>query len=114
MLNALQITLVLVSALMIGVADAIIKKAAAVNSLTLALRDPWLLLACLLYLIQIGMIVYIFVHKGDLVIYGNIFIIFYSITTALLGVLIFKEHLSAVQILGILLALTGAVLINRH
>lgn len=114
MLNSLQITLILISTLMIGAADAIIKKVGAAHSFAVALKDPWLILACLLYLLQIGIIVYIFVHKGDLVVYGNIFIIFYSITTVLLGLLVFKEHVSVTQIIGIVLALIGAVLINRQ
>jgi drug/metabolite transporter (DMT)-like permease len=59
------------------------------------------------------MIVYIFARKGDLVVYGNMFIICYSIITVILGLLIFKEHVSALQILGIALALIGAYLINR-
>jgi drug/metabolite transporter (DMT)-like permease len=114
MLNPLQITLILISTLMIGAADAIIKKVGAANSFGVALKDPWLILASLLYLLQIGIIVYIFVHKGDLVVYGNIFIIFYSITTVLLGLLVFKEHISLTQIIGIVFALIGAVLINRQ
>lgn len=113
MLNSLQIILILLSALLIGIADALIKKISLTHSFLLALKDPWMLAICALYLIQVVMIVYIFAHKGDLVIYGNIFIICYSIITVLLGLLVFKEHVSIVQILGIVLALMGAYLINR-
>jgi multidrug transporter EmrE-like cation transporter len=113
MLNALQVTLVLITALMIGVADALIKKIAAAPSFAQALRDPWMLAILFLYFLQVVIIVYIFTRKGDLLIYGNIFIIFYSVTTVLLGLLIFKENLSLVKIIGIILALAGAFLINR-
>jgi drug/metabolite transporter (DMT)-like permease len=113
MLSYWQIFIVLVSTVIVGVADMLIKKVASVHSFAMAIRNPWVIVAFLLYLIQVAMIVYIFVRKGDLVIYGNIFIIFYAITTALLGLLVFKERLSITQIIGIVLAVVGAILINR-
>lgn len=113
MLSIWQILLVLLSAIFVGIADALIKKISATHSFLLALKDPWMLVICLLYLIQVAMIVYIFAHKGDLVIYGNMFIICYSVITVIFGLLIFKEQVSLAQILGIVLALTGAFLINR-
>ena len=112
MLGFAAIVAVFASAILIAVADALIKKTAVTGDLWSAVLNPWMLAICGLYLIQILIVVYVFIQKGELAIYGNIFIIFYSISMVLLGVFFFNEQLSLLQYIGIALALTGAILLN--
>ncbi len=111
MLGIVMIVAVFASAILIAVADALVK-ATSTSTFAAAVWNPWMLVICGLYFIQILLAVYIFVHKGELAIYGNIFIVFYSISMVLLGVFVFHEHLSTLQAIGIVLALAGAVLLN--
>jgi len=103
---------VFASALLIAVADALIKKTGNSTTFLSATLSPWMLLICILYFIQILLALYIFINKGELALYANIFIVFYSILMVLLGIFAFKEHLTFVQGIGIVLALTGALLLN--
>jgi multidrug transporter EmrE-like cation transporter len=112
MLTFVGISAVFVSAVLIAVADALIKKVSISNTFLSATLHPWMIAVYILYFLQILLVIYIFMRGGDLAIYGNIFIIFYSILIVLLGVIVFKEHLSALQIVGIVLGLTGALLLN--
>jgi drug/metabolite transporter (DMT)-like permease len=64
------------------------------------------------YFVQILIAIYIFVNQGELAVYGNIFIVFYSIMMVLMGVFFFKEQLTLLQGVGIILALSGALLLN--
>ncbi|MDP2648779.1 MAG: hypothetical protein U1D26_02805 [Patescibacteria group bacterium] len=112
MLNAVGISLVLVSALLIAIADAMIKKTSAGNAFSAVILNPWFLAILALYFVQVLLAIYIFIHKGDLAVYGNIFVVFYSILMVIIGTLVFREHISATQSVGIVLALVGAVLIN--
>lgn len=111
MIGVGALSAVFASAVLIAVADAIIKKLAHGTDFWQAARDPWMLVVYVLYFFQILLAVYIF-YKGDLAIYGNLFIVFYSILMIALGVFFFNEHLTFVQVLGIALALGGAMLIN--
>ena len=112
MIGPIGILLLFTSALLIAVADALIKKVSASGSLFAALLDPWMLVICLLYFIQIVIVTYIFIQKGELAVYGNLFIIFYSVMMILLGIFAFGENITFWQGVGIVLALGGAVLIN--
>jgi drug/metabolite transporter (DMT)-like permease len=94
------------------VADSIIKKVSAGQTFVSVLRDPWMLAVYGLYLVQIFFAIFIFIFKGELAIYTNLFIVFYGIFGIVVGILYFKETLSTVQILGIVLGLSGAILMN--
>jgi drug/metabolite transporter (DMT)-like permease len=100
------------SALLIAVADSLIKKESVGGSLLNGIFSPLMIVVYVLYFIQIIIAVYLFKHGGELAIYANLYIIFYSILCVVTGVLIFGEHISQVQGAGILLALVGAFLIN--
>ena len=112
MLGSVGIAVMFASALLVAGADSLIKKASGSATLYTVILSPWMLLICVLYFIQIVLAAYIFVHRGELAIYGNIFIVFYSILMVLFGVFFFEEHLSAYQGLGIILGLAGALLLN--
>lgn len=111
-MNFFQIFLVFLSALTVIVGDSIIKKVST-GTILLTLRDPLMLVAYLLYFVQIVCAIYIFIYKGELAIYANYYIVFYSILGIIFGILFFREHLNAIQMLGVVLALVGAVLMNR-
>jgi len=112
MTNFVRFVLVFFSAVTIIVADALIKKVSTDQSFVHVLKDPWMLAICGLYLIQIFLAIFIFIFKGELAIYTNLFIIFYGIFGVLFGLLFFHESLSFVQGVGIFLGLLGAVLMN--
>ncbi len=102
------------SALLIVVADALIKKVSEPGSYYDALTSPWMLIACVLYLIQIVLAVFVFINHGELAVYANLYIVFYSLLMVAAAVVIFREQLTGYQIIGIVLALAGAFLINGY
>lgn len=106
--------LVLGTALLIAAADSLIKKSGMSGDFFSALMNPLMGSALVLYFIQVLLTLYIFLNKGELAIYANLFVAFYSILTIAIGVLVFKEHISVLQGLGIALALAGVFLINSH
>ncbi len=112
MLSFNQIFLVFLSALTVIVGDSIVKRISTGSTFFATLKDPWMLLVYLLYFLQILFAVYIFIYKGELAIYTNLYIIFYSILGIIFGIIFFKEGLNLVQIIGIALAILGGVLIN--
>ena len=104
----------LASALFIIIADSIIKKESLIKGLTKTLVSPLMLVAYILYFVQIIIAVYIFRHGGELAVYTNLYIVFYSILGVLTGVLFFAEDLSFGQGVGVILALVGASLITLY
>ena len=114
MLGVIAVTAVFASAILIAVADMLIKKVALSGNFLSAVVNPQMILICVLYLVQVLLAVYVFINKGDLAIYGNLFIVFYSILMVALGMFVFKEHLSLMQSVGVVFALLGAVLINSR
>ena len=112
MSNILQIILMLASALLIIIADTIIKKESLAHGLVNSLSTPLMFVAYALYFIQIIIAIYIFKKGGELAIYTNLYIIFYSILGILTGIIVFSEHISLMQSIGIVFALIGAVLLN--
>jgi len=111
-INLIKLFLVFFSAATIIIADALIKKISDGNSFFSIIRDPWMILICGLYLVQIFAAIFVFISKGELAIYTNLFIIFYGIFGIVIGVLFFKENISTVQMIGIGFGLLGAVLMN--
>ena len=103
---------VFLSALFVILADAFIKKVSLQGSFTTAFLDPWMLLAYALYFLQIILAIIVFTHKGELAIYANLYVVFYSLLGVIVGVLVFKESLSALQIVGGILAIIAAILLN--
>ena len=112
MSNSAGLIVICISALLIAGADALIKKTSISGSFSATVFNPWMLAICALYFLQILLVIYIFINKGELAVYANLFIIFYSVLMVLAGVLIFRERLSLLQGVGIVLALAGAILIN--
>jgi drug/metabolite transporter (DMT)-like permease len=109
----LALVILIVCAILIALADAFIKKASISGNYSEALKSPWLYLSVLFYLIQILLVAWLFLYKGSLGVFANVFIVFYSIGSVLLGYLMFAERLGPIQFLGIILGLIGVVLITK-
>lgn len=112
MLGAVGVGLVFASALLVTLADALIKKLGDGATFATVALDPRMIVVCALYFVQILLAVYIFTNKGGLAIYGNAFNVFYSLLMVSFGIFFFGEHLTGVQALGIVLALLGVTLLN--
>ena len=107
-----QLIAIVLAGVAIAVADVLIKKAAVTGNFWLALKNPLIILAIILYCLQVVFLAYVFVHNWKLGIVGNLQIVFYSITVVLSGMLIFGETLSLVKVAGIGLALLSVFLMN--
>ena len=103
---------VFLSATFIILADAIIKKVSIQGGFTAAFFDPWMLAAYVLYFFQILFAIAIFTNKGELAIYTNLFIVFYSLFGVLVGIFFFKESVSYIQMIGVGFAIVAAILLN--
>ncbi|MEI7750312.1 MAG: hypothetical protein WCJ25_04920 [Candidatus Moraniibacteriota bacterium] len=109
---AIRLFLVLFAAVTIIIADSLLKKISDRRNFTDAIRDPWMIAVCALYLIQIVFVIFIYIFKGEMAIYTNLFIVFYGIFGIVSGIFLFGETLSLVQIVGIGLGLFGAILMG--
>ena len=112
MIAYMGFALMFAAASLITIADALLKKISNAPLLE-ALLNPWMIVICLLYYIQIVIALQVFVNKGELALFGNIFVVFYSVLMCLFGVIFFHEHISVSQIIGIIIALFGVLLINN-
>ena len=107
-----QLSAIVLAGVAIAIADVFIKKAAITGNFWLALKNPLMIWALILYSIQVFFLAYVFVHNWKLGIAGNLQIVFYSITVVLAGLLIFGETLSWIKITGVGLALLSVLLMN--
>ena len=105
--------MVIVLAVMaVAVADVLLKKATTQGNLRAALSSPWLVCAIGLYLFQIGFFIVAFHAGWKLSIIGALQTALYAIIVLAAGVLLYHESLTRLQVIGILLAFGGVVLIN--
>lgn len=114
MLNGIGLSVMFASAFLITVADVLIKKVSTSAHFFDVVFNPWMITICVLYFLQILLAVYIFIHHGDLAVYGNLYIVFYSIMMVVGGAVLFQEHITLLQILGVCCALIGGLLINGY
>jgi multidrug transporter EmrE-like cation transporter len=96
----------------VAIADVLLKKATLASDLGAAARSPWLWGAVGLYLLQIGFFTYAFVSGWKLSVLGALQTALYAVIVLLAGVIFYRETLTPSQIVGMLLALGGVVLIN--
>ena len=96
----------------VAVADVFLKKATTPNDLGMALRSPWFWGAVGLYLLQIGFFTYAFVSGWKLSVLGALQTALYAVIVLVAGVVLYRETLTPVQFMGIVLALGGVALIN--
>jgi drug/metabolite transporter (DMT)-like permease len=107
-----QLTIIGLAVIAVAVADVLLKRAASHGGWMQALRSPWLWGAVGLYLLQIGCFTYAFLSGWKLSLIGALQTALYALIVLAAGVLLFRETLTPVQAIGIVLAIGGVVLIN--
>ncbi len=107
-----QGVLILLAVIAVAIADVLLKKATAHGNLMDALRSPWLIWAIALYLLQISFFTIAFIAGWRLSIIGALHTALYALIVLGAGVFLYNEHLTRPQIVGLLLAICGVVLIN--
>jgi drug/metabolite transporter (DMT)-like permease len=112
MANIIQAIIVILAGISVAIADTLIKKVAINNSFYDTLKNPLMIGIVLLYVLQIVLFAYVFVKGWKLGIVGVMQMVAYSIFVILTGLFIFKETFSIHQYMGIILAISGVVLIN--
>jgi drug/metabolite transporter (DMT)-like permease len=112
MTNFIRLGLVFFSAVTIIIADSLVKKISAGQTFLHIIKDPWTIAIYALYFVQIIFAMFIFILKGELAIYTNLFIIFYGIFGIIIGIMFFSETITLVQTIGIAFGLVGAILMN--
>jgi drug/metabolite transporter (DMT)-like permease len=112
MSNFVQGAVVILAVIAVGVADVMLKKAASHGNLLAALHSPWLFIAVGLYLFQIGFFTVAFIAGWKLSIIGALQTALYAMIVLMAGVFLYNEDLTRLQVLGILMAFSGVVMIN--
>ena len=106
------VSLLLIAVLAVAVADVCLKRATLSGSLANAMRSPWTLAAIALYLIQVALFVVVFVQGWKLSVVSLIQTTLYAAVTLGAGVLLFGEALSSKQVVGLVFAIVGVVLLS--
>lgn len=112
MAKLLHILLLLSAVTSVAVADVLLKKASLHGHWGAALQSCWMVGALLLYLYQILFFTYVFMTGGTLSWIGGLQTALYALVVVGAGVFIYRETLSETQLLGVALAVAGAVLIH--
>ncbi len=109
----LQITLIIIAAGSVAVADGLVKKSAFdTENFWIALKNPLMILAIMLYMLQIIIFAYIFVKKWNLGIVGIMQMMIYAALVIVAGITFFQEKITPAHGAGMILALAAAVLMN--
>lgn len=110
--NLIHISLMILAVVAVAIADVVLKRAANTDSFLQAVKSPWMLGAILLYLFQILFLTYAFVIGWKLSIVGSLQAVVYAVVVVVAGVFYFRETLSPVQIVGLILAIGGSILVS--
>ena len=109
----LQIGVILIAGSSVAIADGLIKQSAfKTHDFWVALRDPLILLAIILYIVQVILFTYIFAKRWELGIVGLMQMAIYAVIVIALGVIFFHEKLSFIHFVGMIFALIGVALMN--
>ncbi|MCB8943236.1 MAG: hypothetical protein H6658_05730 [Ardenticatenaceae bacterium] len=111
-MKILPLLLMFLAVVSVAVADVFLKKAAGGGNLWQALKSPWMAVAVLLYLNQIVFFTYAFVRGWELSLIGSLQTAVYAVVVLGAGIFLLQERLTAVQTVGMILAISGVVLIN--
>lgn len=96
----------------IAIADILLKKAAESGDYASALKHPYTPMVVVLYLFQVAVFLFVFIKRVDLSTVGVLQTALYAAIVLGAGILFFREEISLVKGIGIILALIGVVLIN--
>jgi drug/metabolite transporter (DMT)-like permease len=105
-------SVIILAVIAVAVADVLLKRAAAHGSVLVALRSPWMFTAIGLYLLQIGLFTIAFIAGWKLSVIGALQTAIYALIVVAAGVVLYHEHMTRLQVVGILLAFSGVILIN--
>ncbi len=109
----IQITLIIIAASSVAVADGLVKKSAFnTQNFWIALNNPLIILAVMLYMVQIIIFTYIFIKKWDLGIVGMMQMMIYAAIVIIAGITFFEEKITPAHGAGMILAVAAAVLMN--
>ena len=111
-MSFIQTALLILAVSAVAIADVFIKKTQTAGNFGKAITSPWMLCAIVLYLFQILFFAYLFFYGAKLINVGIMQTVLYAIIVLIAGIFLFKETLSGVQILGVILALVGVFLLN--
>ena len=107
-----QILIILVAVVAVGLADIMLKRATAHGGLVDALRSPWFFIAISLYLLQIVIFIIAFVAGWKLSIIGALQTALYGLIVLGAGYFLYHESPTRLQVVGMLMAFGGVVMIN--
>lgn len=107
-----RLTAVILGGVCVAIADAAIKRAVIGHLSRFASIATWIAIL-VLYAAQVGFFAYAFMRRLDLGIAGTLQMVAYSVATVLIGLTLFHERLSSSQLLGVLIAVVGCVLMVR-
>lgn len=96
----------------VAIADVFLKKAAVTGNMIATLKSPWMVGAIALYLFQIFFFTYVFVMGVRLVNVGILQTVLYAAIVLASGVLLFGETLTTLQVVGVVAAVGGVILMN--
>lgn len=108
----MKLALIILSVLSIAIADVFVKFAAKSGDLMTVFKSPWFIAAIVLYIFELVVYTYLFVHKVELSYVGIVQTVIYAVVVLGSGFLFFHETFSMIQYVGIVLALVGVVLVN--
>jgi drug/metabolite transporter (DMT)-like permease len=108
----LQLFLVLAAVSAVAIADIFLKKTQTLDPFYKAFTSPWMLGAILLYLFQIFFFTYLFEIDTKLSYVGVLQTALYACIVLLAGVFVFGETFTPLQIFGMVLALSGAIILS--
>ena len=108
----IYIILIILAATAVAVGDVLLKKASGYNNFFTFLKSPWIIVAMLLYIFNIIAFSYLFFIGTKLVNVGIVQLVLYAIIVLGSGIFFFNETITLVQLSGIILGITGVILIN--
>ena len=108
-----QVMVIMAAALSVAIADVLIKRVGVASAqMSEAILHPLLLAALALYAVQVVLFAYVFVRRWELGIVALLQMAFYAAVCVLVGRFLFDEHVTRVQMLGMVLTFAGAVLMT--
>ncbi len=111
-MRILYLAILLLAASAVAVADVFLRKASTLGSMSAVIRSPLVFGAILFYLFQIAAFAYLFIKGEQLTIVAVVQTALYALITIGAGIFVFRENITLLQLVGIILALSGVVLVN--
>ncbi len=108
----LSLLLVVIAVAAVAFADVFIKKASTLGSFSTVMKSPWIIAAILMYILQVVIFTYIFVMGTKLISVGMIQTGLYAVIVVVAGLIFFHEQVTFIELMGIILVLTGVMLLQ--